>query len=159
MKEDILDVLMYMLDHYAFKNANSAKEQDVLITQLQEVGFAASNVEKAFDWLKGLTADKQPSNIALLAKTSSLRIFSPKETNILNDECQGFILFLEQLNVLSPEDRELTIERVMALEYKDIDLQQLKWVIFIVLSNRPGKEAALAWMEAVVMGETCVTFH
>jgi len=51
------------------------------------------------------------------------------------------------------------IDRVMALETETIDLQQLKWVVLMVLFNRPGKEAAFAWMEEIIMDEVSAVVH
>ena len=51
---------------------------------------------------------------------------------------------------MDPIRRELVIDRVMALESEEIDLEQLKWLILLVLFNQPGQEAAFAWMEDLV---------
>ena len=47
--------------------------------------------------------------------------------------------------------RELVIDRVMALESDEIQQEQLKWVILMVLFNQPGLEAAYTWVEHVVL--------
>ena len=73
--------------------------------------------------------------------------------------CQGFLLFLEQTGVLDHSTRELVIDRIMALETEDIDLDQLKWVILMVLFNQTGHEAAFAWMDDLVFEETMGTLH
>ena len=44
--------------------------------------------------------------------------------------------------------------------YEDeIDLEQLKWVVLMVLFNQPGREAAFAWMEDLVFEETTGMLH
>ena len=47
----------------------------------------------------------------------------------------------------------------MALETETIELQQLKWVVLMVLFNRPGKEAAYAWMEDIILDEVSAVVH
>jgi Smg protein len=47
----------------------------------------------------------------------------------------------------------------MALEDEDMDLDQLKWVILMVLFNQPGSEAAYAWMEDLVFDEAAGSLH
>ena len=59
-------------------------------------------------------------------------------------------MFLEQVGVLDPVNRELVIDRLMALGDDDIDLDQVKWVVQMVLFNQPGKEAAFSLMEDLV---------
>ena len=91
--------------------------------------------------------------------TSSLRIYTDKEREKLDLESRGFLLFLEQMNVLDHSTRELVIDRVMALDNDEIDLDQLKWVILMVLFNQPGHEAAFAWMEDLVFDEMVGELH
>ena len=61
--------------------------------------------------------------------------------------------------MLDNQNRELVIDRVMALESEDIDLQQLKWVVLMVLFNQPGKEAFITWMEDIVMDDLNANIH
>ncbi len=56
-------------------------------------------------------------------------------------------MFLEQAGVLSPETREMVIDRVMELETQEFGLDDLKWVILMVLFNVPGNERAYTQME------------
>jgi Smg protein len=66
----------------------------------------------------------------------------------LDAECRGFLMFLEHNGILDALQRELVVDRVMALDQEEIDLDDLKWVVLMVLFNQPGQEAAFAWMES-----------
>ncbi|MGQ7141421.1 DUF494 family protein, partial [Escherichia sp. SS-MK2] len=61
--------------------------------------------------------------------------------------CQSF---LEQIQVLNLETREMVIERVLALDTAEFDLEDLKWVILMVLFNIPGCENAYQQMEELL---------
>jgi Smg protein len=65
----------------------------------------------------------------------------------LDTETRGFILYLEQAGILTPESRELVLDRILALDDHEVDLDTVKWVILMVLFNRPGEEEAYTWME------------
>ena len=160
MKETVLDVLMYLFDNYIEEDIELNPDQESLKVQLRQAGFVDHQVDKAFNWLEGLTL--QEENLEELSSTEdtpSLRIFSDVEIEKLGVECRGFLLFLEQAGVLSANDREHVIDRVMALDIDGIDLRQLKWVILMVLFNQPGKEAAFAWMEDIVMDDVNAILH
>ncbi len=43
--------------------------------------------------------------------------------------------------------------------YEAIDLQQLKWVVLMVLLNQLGKEAAFGRMEDMVLGDVNLGLH
>ena len=83
-----------------------------------------------------------------------VRIFSTPECERLDPDGIGFLMFLEHSAVISADQRELILDRVMALDQECIDLDDLKWVILMVLFNQPGSEAAYAWMESqMIEGE------
>lgn len=149
MKETVLDVLMYLFDNYMDADDVDSDEES-LHMELIDAGFSEEEIGKAFLWLEGLS-DQQGT--LPVTSTNSLRIYTDDELERLDVECRGFLLFLEQVEVLNPATRELVIDRIMALETEDIDLDQLKWVILMVLFNQPGQEAALAWMEDLVFND------
>ncbi|MBO0216717.1 DUF494 family protein, partial [Vibrio sp. Vb2880] len=82
--------------------------------------------------------------------SSSTRIYTAKEMQRLDLECRGFLLFLEQINVLTTETREMVIDRVMGLETSEFELEDLKWIILMVLFNVPGNENAYTLMEELL---------
>ena len=55
--------------------------------------------------------------------------------------------------------RELVVDRVMALESEAIDLEQLKWVVLMVLFNQPGQETMFSWMEDFVFDREACRLH
>jgi Smg protein len=63
------------------------------------------------------------------------------------------------MGVLTPTSRELAIDRAMALESEDFDLDQLKWVVLMVLFNQPGQEAAYTWVEDLVFDDAVNSLH
>ena len=57
---------------------------------------------------------------------------------------------LERLGILSPQQREIVIERMLALDADELDTEQLKWVVLMVLSSQPGQEQAFERLEDLV---------
>ncbi len=159
MKETVFDVLMYLFDNYFEEDYEINSDQESLKNELVQAGFGDNQVSKAFDWLEGLASQRENDYLSCIAGSSASRIYNDKESERLNTECRGFLLFLEQAGVLNLQDRELVIDRVMALESEDIDLQQLKWVVLMVLFNQPGKEAVITWMEDIVMDDLNERMH
>ncbi len=159
MKESVLDVLMYLFENYMNEEADVGQDRETLKTELGRAGFHDREIAKALDWLEGL-AELQHTSVDLPRKPSqSIRVYSDRECEKLDIDSRGFLLFLEQVGVLDHTTREMVIDRVMALEGADMDLDQLKWVILMVLFNQPGQEAAFAWMEDLVLDEMESTLH
>ena len=123
---------------------------DVEPEAINAVGVAAEQiaalvVDKAFDWLDALS-ERRHEAVAPRVDGPTRVYFGP-ELDKLDVECRGFLLFLEQHGILDADQRELVLDRAMALDQDELDLDDLKWVVLMVLFNQPGAEAAYAWME------------
>ncbi|HYQ92884.1 MAG TPA: DUF494 family protein [Candidatus Competibacteraceae bacterium] len=158
MKENVLDVLLYLFQNYMSDEEDGSSDRESIETELLEAGFPSAEINQAFEWLDGLAA-RQETPVMLLNEERSFRIFTSQELARLDVQGRGFLLFLEQAGVLSSETRELVIDRVMALETEEIDLTQLKWIILMVLFNQPGQEEAYAWMEDLMFEDIAGYLH
>lgn len=157
MKETVLDVLMYLCDRYLDEDTGEDPDQDALRDELVEAGFAGQEISKAFTWLESLASESEPP--AAPAATSAIRVFTDSEAGRLNAECRGFLLFMEQAGVLDGQTRERVIDKVMALEAAGIELEQLKWVVLMVLFNQPGREQPSSWMEDLLIDHHAGLLH
>ncbi|AXW86108.1 hypothetical protein AU509_16685 [Lonsdalea britannica] len=145
----MFDVLMYLFETYIHNETEMRVDQDTLTDDLTRAGFDRNDIYSALDWLEKLAdiQEGQTPPLALASDPLALRIYTPEEDQRLDVDCRGFLLFLEQIQVLSLETREMVIDRVMALETQEFDLDDLKWVILMVLFNVPGCENAYQQME------------
>lgn len=155
-KENTLDVLFYLFENYSEVD-DVTQNKDALHSYLQDAGFPHNDISKAFDWLESL-ADKTDVYISE-PSPQSIRIFSKYEARYLNDECQSYLLFLEQSKVLTPEMRERAIDRILELQDKTFDINKLKWVVLMLLLNQPDSEASYIWMDCVAMGNEPLSYH
>ena len=151
MKESILDVLLYLFEHYIAEDTVPplGDREDLpdspLFNELTQAGFSPAEIHKAFDWLDAL-AEQRPA-AAEPRVGGSVRVYAGPELDKLDADCRGFLLFLEQHGVLDADQRELVLDRAIALDQDELDIDDLKWVVLMVLFNQPGSEAAYAWME------------
>ncbi|EMN7142406.1 DUF494 domain-containing protein [Vibrio parahaemolyticus] len=149
----MMDILMYLFETYIHSDAELQVEQGELEEELLRAGFQQKDIYKALVWLEELAALQQSdtsSAISACIASSSTRIYTAKEMQRLDLECRGFLLFLEQINVLTTETREMVIDRVMGLETSEFELEDLKWIILMVLFNVPGNENAYTLMEELL---------
>ena len=114
MKESILDVLLYLFEHYIANDADLARDRDSLQNNLLQAGFSPAEIHKAFEWLDGL-AERRPGPSVPRADGPTRVYFGP-ELDKLDVECRGFLMFLEQQGILDADQRELVLDRAMALE-------------------------------------------
>jgi len=146
MKENIFDVLMYLFENYMEEELEILPDSDVIKVELQEAGFETCEVNKAFDWLESLSQQRAITPMV----TSAFRIFCRQEIDKLDLECRNFVLFLEHSGILSSANREIVIDRAMALDNEEISLEKLKWIVLMVLLSQPDEEVAFSRMEDIV---------
>lgn len=146
MKQNVFEVLMYLFENYLYNEEESNVDRDSLESELHEAGFTGGEIRKAFEWLDAL-ADTRTLPTTPSGGERSIRIYGEPEQLRLDVETRGFIMYLEQAGILNADSRELVLDRILALEDHDVDLDTVKWIILMVLFNRPGEEEAYNWME------------
>ncbi len=146
MKENVLDVLMFLFEKYFYDEPEQEPDRAVMEENLHEAGFTNAEIDKAFRWLDGLAEQRHQPEIQIQADRP-IRVYVDCETDRLDLECLDFIMYLENIGILDAQRRELVLDRLMALESEDITQEDLKWVVLMVLFNQPGQEANYAWME------------
>ncbi|HEY1724527.1 MAG TPA: DUF494 domain-containing protein [Steroidobacteraceae bacterium] len=147
MDSSVFDILIYVFDRYMLEELPPSAEREWLARDLESVGFEEDNVERALDWLADLAAQRERPH---LRGDGSYRVYAPQELARLDAQSRGLLASLEAEGILSPNQREIVIERVLALEAEELDLEQVKWVVLMVLSSQPGQELAYARMEDLV---------
>ena len=156
-EESILDVLLYLFEHYFYDDPDAVRDRDSLQNGLIQAGFSPTEINKAFDWLDELA--QQRPNLSEPRVGGPVRVYVEAESDRLDTECRGFLLLLEQHGVLDADQRELVLDRAMALDQDEVDLDDLKWVVLMSLFNQPGAEAAFAWMEIQIFGDEPEPVH
>ncbi|NVJ50350.1 MAG: DUF494 domain-containing protein [Gammaproteobacteria bacterium] len=150
MKNDVLDVLMYIFERFQDQEYVVIEEANKLSDELTEVGFTDSEISSALTWIDGLVELRESTANSTSDKPAaqfSNRLYSEHECRVLGLTARGFLYHLEIIGVLDFESREAVIERLMALDIEQVDIEQLKWVTMMVLFNLPGRESACAWFE------------
>lgn len=151
----MFDILVYLFENYIHNESDIYVNHADLTKELSRAGFHDDDIYKALKWLDTLSALQESHVKPYLSKgvSGATRIFSAEEQRKIDTECQGFLLFLEQINVLDAPTREMVLDRVMDLDGNSISLEDLKWVVLMVLFNVPGHETAYAQMEDLIFDE------
>jgi len=149
----VLKVLIYVYDNYMLADPAEIPERRHMLEDLQRRGFSVSEVVHAMEWLSALVSDQRASPGSGDAHPcAGLRVFAEGELARLSADSRAFLMLLDRQRVLTREQRELVIERALALDIQEVDVEQLKWVVLLVLSSQPGQELAFARFESVMSG-------
>ena len=158
----MLDILIYLFENFYEQNESEfLVDRDDLLGELIQAGFAEHDIHKAITWMENLVEQRQGdvATYQQLSTVNPMRIYTAHEQYYINTECRGFLLFLEQSQVLNTETREMAIARLVELENSNLDLDDIKWVILMVLFNVPDGEQAYLQMEELVYDQEYDYLH
>jgi Smg protein len=154
MTHNILDVLTYMFD-YLFEEAEMDNAHEIddaeLKAHLSEAGFDVIGIDKALNWLENI-ATLQEGKLKFFDAVyqSSMRIYTDAEQLKLDVKAREFLLFMENIGQLNANQREMIIEQIMSLDEGVIDIEDLKWVVMMILGNSAENEISAQWLESIV---------
>lgn len=150
MNENLIDVLIFIYENYMDDENKVPQDQIMLEEELSRAGFEKEEITGAFDWLDELAWRQGALAENSVHNSHSVRIYTQQEQQRIDLEIQGMLLYLEQTGILDPMSRELVIERAMALGNRELEAEDVKWIVLLVLLNQPGKEKAFALMEELI---------
>jgi len=136
----MFDVLVYLYETYYRPEA--CPDSEALVKKLSAVGFEEDEISKALGWLTDLAestnelSDLYPQQAAFSFGT---RIYARQEMEVLGTEAIGFLQFLESAKVITAIQREIVIERALAISESTISLDKLKVIVLMVMWSQ-GKE-------------------
>jgi Smg protein len=158
MTESVLDVLMYLFETAGDDGMPPEPNRDGLREELERAGFHDREIDRALEWLDGLSGARS-NEVSESPTDRGVRIYARSELARMDAEGRGYLLYLEQIGILSPHQRELVIDRLMALDSEEIDVDDIKWVVLMVLFSQPGEENAYARMEDLVFDDRAWVVH
>jgi len=127
------DILVYLFENC--QQAEIARDGAAVARKLSAAGFEDADITEALRWLAGARA-LQPESSRLPDSRSTFRAYAARELAKLDAACRGFLLTLEHSAILTPQTRELVIERALAASGEHLTLEQLKLIVLMVLWNQ-----------------------
>ena len=159
MKEGVLDVLKFLFENSFDSDVtppiSSLPDRDALKTELTSAGFDSSQIDETLRWLDGLAAE---NDRPIAPAPRAIRVFDERECDRLDAECRGYLLYLENVGILDATRRELVLDRLLALEH-EIELEQVKWVVLLVLFSQPEQELPLLRLEGLIFEQPVHDVH
>ena len=129
----MFEILMYLFESYF--NAGSYPDPDKLSRKLSAAGFEDEEISDALTWLSALQQQDPASYPDSLAHTGH-RHFAGLEIQRLSEEARQFLKFSEQQHLISAVEREMIIDRAVALQQENLAADKLKLIMLMVLWSR-----------------------
>jgi Smg protein len=128
------DILVYLFENC--QQAELAYDRERVAKKLSAAGFEDSDISETLHWLAGVLRAPQTIDTVLPDSRTSFRAYAPRELAKLDAGCRGFLITLEHSGILTPQTRELVVERSLAASGATLTLEQLKLIVLMVLWNQ-----------------------
>src|SRR5215467_2948083 len=127
----MFDILVYLFENYSAFNA--CADADALTRKLTAAGFPKDEITDALAWLQGLRRVTEDASVVNEATPGAFRVYAGFEVERLGSAAIGFLAFLESAGQLSATQREIVIERALAVADAPVSLDKLKVIVLMVL--------------------------
>jgi Smg protein len=155
----MFEVLMFIFENYMDGGVSLNADGQTMVLELEKVGFTRYEIDRALDWLDGLNRFQTAVESGPMLATRAIRHYLPEEMELLGVEGSGLLMYLEQLGILDPITREIVLDRIMALDTREVDLGRIKWVVLMVLFNQPDKKSALTLLQDMILSDAFDVLH
>jgi Smg protein len=126
----MFDILLFLFESYF--DIGSYPDHDKLSLKLSAAGFEEDDINQTLTWLSGLqqlTRAAYPEAI----NRSGLRLYTDFEEERISAEGVRFLSFWEHNKLITPIEREMIIDRVLALGHLNLALDKVKLIVLMVL--------------------------
>ena len=152
----MFEILMFLFENYMDGSVSLKTDNEIVVNELQRVGFDRYEIDRALNWIEGLHRFQQAGP---QITSQSIRHYLPIEIERMGLEGVEFLTHLERLKIIDPLSREMVIDRIMALDPREVDMGRVKWVILMVLFNQPDKKSALSLLQDMILADAFDSLH
>lgn len=155
----MFDILVYLYETYY--RPDTCPDSIALAKKLSSVGFDEDEIVAALDWLSGLadTSNQLASDAidvsmtrASLVNATGFRVFTEEEAAVLGSEAIGYLYYLQSTKVLDAQQREIVVERAMAVDEVPLSLSKFKVIVLMILWSQ-GRATDILMFDAFLLND------
>ena len=153
----MFEVLMFLFENYMDGSAILSADSETIVLELEKIGFERYEIDRALDWIEGL--NQFQTTVQAAPSSHAIRHYLPEEKERFGMEGIGFLLYLERMGILDAPTREVVIDRVMALDFREVNIGRIRWVVLMALFNQPEKKSALLLLQDMILADAFDVLH
>ena len=128
----MFDILFFLVEN--FFPHGTLPDNETITRKLSDAGFEEEDISEVLGWLRGFNSFEDPNAYrGNLENSSGFRVFSPEEVSGLSTKARGFLTFLVDSELISSTQREVIIERVIALSESQVGVDEIKLIVLLAL--------------------------
>jgi Smg protein len=155
----MFEILMFLFENFMDGSVTLKADNDVVVNELQRIGFDRHEIDRALDWIDGLHDFQQAVQSGPQITSYAIRHYLPEEVEQMGIAGIELLTHLQRLGIVDPFTREAVIDRAMALDVRGIDIRRLRWLVLMVLFHQPDKKAALFLLQEMMLADASHALH
>jgi Smg protein len=139
MREKIVEIIVYLMGELR----NNIPLGEIDLSVLTNSGYTPTEISTAFSWLYE-KIDLGENLVKEISKSSphSHRVLHDAERMVFTPEAHGYLIQLRELGLISEEDIETVIDRVMLADYVSAGMQETKSIVASILLEGEDSRAS-----------------
>lgn len=139
MRERIVEIIVYLMGELR----NNIPLGEIDLSVLTNSGYTATEISTAFSWLyERINQGEKMATEVSKRSPDSHRILHDAERMVFTPEAYGYLIQLRELRLITEQEIETVIDRVMLADYATAGLPETKSIVASVLlegnESRPG---------------------
>ena len=87
----MFDVVMFLIENYIDNGVNVISDKELVMAELEKIGFHKWEIDRALDWLEGLQRLQKAAIVQPVWMGHAIRHYLPFEEEQLSIEGMGFL--------------------------------------------------------------------
>lgn len=150
----MINVLLYLFNREKVDKQIFTTHRLEIQQELAAERFPPHAITQALNWLKELKEQITDVSLRDNLSSNSIRIWLPSELTKLGIDALDFLSDLENQSVLNAWQREIIIDRAMAINTPRVDLEVFKSITLMVLYHYQKEGVSIPWIEHVLTKDT-----
>lgn len=141
MNERVVEILVYLMTEIK-QNHGGMEQIDGISRDLKDQGYTDNEINAAFSWLfERIKSDsEQIFQNDISERQHSFRMLHEVEKIVITPKAYGYILQMQQLQLLGLNEVEQVIERAMMLGVNKVDVRDVKSIVTSMFFNSDDPE-------------------
>ena len=152
----MFEVLVFMFENYIAHH--TLPDNEIMTQELSAAGFEQPDIVGAVDWFREMKTMLIEPTAEYAHQHTSIRQLADCELKKISLESLSFVLFLQQASVINDVERDLILDRAMALKQEHINIEEMRWITMIALWN-VGREKDYLFVEDALFNPRGLTLH
>jgi uncharacterized protein Smg (DUF494 family) len=136
MYERIMEIILLLVNELK----TDKRLSDIDVAFLSRSGYTDSEISSAFSWLFDRLSTTQSAMEGKGASEFSIRVLHDAERLVITPEAYGYLLQWHALGLLSNEEMEMIIERIMAAGFSTVGESEMKSFLAGILFDQDQQE-------------------